>query len=245
MNHRLLATIVLLAAAACSGPSRRPLGAQTAIGPAVGPPGRVLVMSASCGSMESQCRLGWAPAVDSIVVSGLEFHGYATIDPASLRKDEAQRSETTVTADSREEHQSEGTTSSVGIVGIIPIASTSSSSGSSLTVKESREKTIVIVGATIEDLRVEDRQALMSLAGAESVLTSRIIVGANYSVWTRAQVVEVMVKLSDARDGTMRWSARCAASSADYSSAESAIEGAARCVVDAITRPAGPTPAPS
>lgn len=238
MNHRFLATIVLLAAAACGGQSRQPLGAQTAIGPAVGPPGKVLVMSASCGAMESQCRLGWAPAVDSIVVSGLEFHGYATIDPGSLRKDEAQRSETTVTGDSREEHQSEGSTSSVGIVGIIPVASTSTSSSASVTIKESREKTVVIEGATIEDLRVEDRQALMSLAGAESVLTTRIVVGASYSVWTKAQVVEVMVKLSDARDGTMRWSARCAASSADYPSADSAIEGAARCVVDAITRPA-------
>jgi hypothetical protein len=69
------------------------------------------------------------------------------------------------------------------------------------------------------------------------VLTTRIVVGASYSVWTKSQVVEVMVKLSDARDGTMRWSARCAASSADYASADAAIEGAARCVVDAITRP--------
>ncbi|MBA3457355.1 MAG: hypothetical protein H0T42_30015 [Deltaproteobacteria bacterium] len=245
MNHRLLATIILLAAVACGAPSRRTLGAQTAIGPAVGSPGKVLVMSASCGAMESQCRLGWAPAVDSIVVSGLEFHGYATIDPQSLRKDEAQRTETTVTADSRDEHQSESTASSLEIVGIIPIASTGVSSNRSLTVRESREKTVVLVGATIEDLRVEDRQSLMSLAGAESVLTTRIVVGANYSVWTKAQVVEVMIKLSDARDGAMRWSARCAASSADFTSADAAIEGAARCVVDAITRPAGTTPPPS
>jgi hypothetical protein len=109
--------------------------------------------------MESQCRMGWAPTVDSIVVSGLEFHGYATIDPGSLRKDEAQRSETTVTADSREEHYASSSAREVGIVGILPVASSGSSTGKSLTIRESREKTVVITGATLEDLALPDRRA--------------------------------------------------------------------------------------
>ena len=66
------------------------------------------------------------------------------------------------------------------------------------------------------------------------MLTTRVVVGANYSNWSSAQVVEVMIKLSDAHDGGMRWSARCAASSADYASADAAIEGAARCAVNVI-----------
>jgi len=236
MRYRI-ATIVTIAVAGCGTAAQRPLGAQTALGPAAGKPGKILVMAASCGAMESQCQMGWGPTVDSIVVSGLEFRGYATIDPGSLRKDDAQRTETTLTADSREERHSESTTRELGVVGIIPVAAAGSSTGKSLTIRQSREKTVVITGATLEDLALPDRRALMELAGAESVLTTRIVVGASYSVWTQAQVVEVMVKLSDARDGAMRWSARCASSSADYPSADAAIEGAARCVVDAITRP--------
>jgi hypothetical protein len=238
MTHRLAMLVFFVSAvAACGTPAQRPLGAQVAVGPAGGPPGRVLVMSASCGSMESQCRMGWAQSVDGIVVGGLEFHGYATVDPAALRKDEAERTETTITTESREERQSESASTEVGAVFIIPVVASGTSASRSLTIKESREKTVVITGATLEELALPDRQALMALAGAESVLTTRIIVGANYSNWTRAQIVEVMIKLSDARDGAMRWSARCAASSADFASADAAIEGAARCAVAAITRP--------
>ena len=62
-----------------------------------------------------------------------------------------------------------------------------------------------------------------------------MIVGANYSVWTQAQVVEVVIKLAAADSGEMRWSTRCAASSADYASVDAAIEGAARCAANAFT----------
>jgi hypothetical protein len=46
-----------------------------------------------------------------------------------------------------------------------------------------------------------------------------------------------MIKLSDATNGEMRWSARCKAYSGDFPSAAVAIEAAAHCVVDAITTP--------
>ena len=79
-----------------------------------------------------------------------------------------------------------------------------------------------------------DRKDLMQLMGAGSVVATHIVVGANWSSWSQSQAVEVMIKVSDAFDGTMRWSTRCAASSGDYPSAPAAIEAAARCAVDAL-----------
>jgi hypothetical protein len=72
---------------------------------------------------------------------------------------------------------------------------------------------------------------------AGSVLTTRVIVGANHGTWTKQQDVEVMVKLSAAHDGTMRWSSRCRASSDHHDTANQAIEAAARCAVNVITAP--------
>jgi hypothetical protein len=233
---RTCSILITTAIAACGAPPK-PLGAQVAVGAANTDPGRVLVLSASCGSMESQCRMHWAEAVDTIVVGGLEFHGYSTIDPSTLRKDEAKRTETEVTADSREERTSETSTKELGIIDIFPVATMGSTSSHSVRVTESRQKTVVVEGATIEDLRPEDRRTLMEQAGAGSVLSTRVIVGASYSVWSQRQVVEVMIKLSDAYDGTMRWSARCAASSADHPTVDAAIEAAAHCAVDVITAP--------
>ena len=102
------ASVIVLcwAAAACAGTNSRPLSAETATGTAGGPVGKVLVVSTNCGSMESVCRNGWSDSVDGIVVGDLEFHGYATIDPASLRKDEATRTESTVADDTTTDHDS-------------------------------------------------------------------------------------------------------------------------------------------
>ena len=220
----------------CGG-ARPRLGAQLAVGPANGPPGGVLVLSAGCAGMENRCPSAWSPAVDAIVTSGLAFHGYATIDPGRLRKDEGTRQETTIDQDSATKTTHDTHTTEAGVVAIIPVFSYSTSKGTTITVNQSHEKTVVLTGATLEDLALDDRRQLMAQAGAASVLTTQIVVGANWSVWTSAQHVEVMIKLSDAVDGTMRWSVRCSASSGDFPSAAAAIEAAAHCVVDAVNAP--------
>ena len=226
-----------VAAAACASTNSAPLRAETSRGSAGGPVGKVLVVSTNCGSMESICRNGWAETIDGIVVGDLEFRGYATIDPASLHKDEATRTESTVTGDVAADHASTGTSTTVGVVAIFPVASVTNSSNHSVSVSRSKQKTIVVTGATIDELRPEDRQTLLELAGAQSLLSTRLVVGANYDNWSSSQEVEVMVKLSDARSGAMRVAARCTASSADFPSVEAAIEAAARCAVGAVTRP--------
>lgn len=230
---------LVLAAAGCGGAQHPRLGAEVAMGEASGPPGGVLVFSSGCAGMNARCPSTWSPAVDAIVTSGLAFRGYNTIDPAKLRKEEGTRQETTVDKDSRSTVETESQTASVGAVLIIPVASFTTSKGKTITVSQSTEKTVVLTGATLEDLALEDRRNLLAQAGAQSLLTTQIIVGANWSVWTTAQSVEVMVKLSDAANGAMRWSARCSANSGDFPSAEAAIEAAAKCAVEAIAAPPG------
>ena len=75
----------------------------------------------------------------------------------------------------------------------------------------------------------------MKLAGAATVATTRVVVGANYSAWSVAQNVEVVVKLAAADTGDMRWASRCMASSVDYPNVEAAIENAARCATSAFS----------
>jgi hypothetical protein len=75
----------------------------------------------------------------------------------------------------------------------------------------------------------------MQLAGAATVATIRVVVGANFSAWEVAQNVEVVVKLAAADTGEMRWSTRCMASSVNYPNVEAAIENAARCATSAFT----------
>jgi hypothetical protein len=218
-----------------TGAQSAPLHAESLRGPAVGPSGRVLVITASCGSLQEECRDTWAPTVDQIVLGALEFRGYATIDPESLRKDERKRDEKIEESSSRNEHTSSSKGGGAGFIGIIPVGGAGASSSHSLTISKSRHKTIVLSGANYDDLRLEDKQALMKLAGAETVATIRVVVGANYSSWEIAQNVEVVVKLAAADTGEMRWSTRCMASSVGYPNVEAAIENAARCATSAFT----------
>jgi hypothetical protein len=214
--------------------AQAPLHAQAMRGPAAGPSGRVLVITASCGSLEEECRDTWAPTVDQIVIGALEFRGYDAIDPESLRKDERRREERIEETSSRDEHSASSKGGGVGFISIIPIGGAAGGENHSLTVSKSRHKTIVLQGASFEDLRLEDKQALMKLAGAETVATTRVVVGANYGTWTMEQNVEVVVKLAAANTGDMRWSTRCMASSIGYPTVEAAIENAARCATSAF-----------
>lgn len=210
---------------------------QAMHGEVTDPSGRVLVMSATCGSVEHECRDTWAPAVDELVMTGLEFHGYPTIDPASLRKDERQRTETTVAGETTTVSDSSSTTKTAELVLVIPLLGTTTSDAHSVKVVNSHQKTIVLEGARFEDLTLADRQQLTDAAKADSVLTSRITVGANYSNWRVAQNVEVMLKLASPTSGKMLWSTRCEASSEQFASVDQAIENAARCAVGALTGP--------
>jgi hypothetical protein len=247
------ATIFVSLFAACGSTQTSPMSSETGApsaamraeamrGPAAGPSGRVLVLTASCGSLDDECRHTWAPSVDQIVLGALEFRGFDTIDPQSLRKDERTRDEKIEEANARNESTASSSSSAsgggAGFIGIIPVggvgASSSESSSQSLTVSYSRHKTVILQGANFEDLRIQDKQALMKLAGAQTVATTRVIVGANYGAWTIAQNVEVVIKLADAATGDMRWSTRCMASSANHSNVELAIEHAARCATSAF-----------
>lgn len=239
MRHQtLLTSFFILGAVGCGGGQRPRLGAEVALGAANGPPGGVLVFSSGCAGMQARCPSSWSPAVDAIITNGLAFRGYTTIDPSKLRKDEGTREETTVNKDSTSVVKHDDTIASVGVVLLVPVASYTTSKGTTITINQSTEKTVVLTGATLEDLALDDRKQLLAQAGAQSLLTTQIVVGANWSVWTTAQSVEVMIKLSDAVDGTMRWSARCSANSGDFPSAAAAIEAAAHCAVESITAPA-------
>ncbi|HEY6178661.1 MAG TPA: hypothetical protein VIX73_29625 [Kofleriaceae bacterium] len=230
----LIASIVVVAACGGSAP-RRPLYAEVMRGPVAGPTGRVLVITASCGSLETECRETWAPTVDQIVLGGLEFRGYATIDPQTLRKDERKRDEKIEQNDSKVSNQSSNSSGGIGFIGLLPLGGVAGAQGSSVTISHSRHRTIILSGANYEDLRLEDKRALMALAGAGTVATTRVVVGANYGTWTMAQNVEVIVKLAAADTGDMRWSTRCMASSKDYPNVEAAIENAARCAASAFS----------
>jgi hypothetical protein len=234
MRPILLASIVLAACGGTTPARQRPLTAESLHGPAAGPAGRVLVITATCGSLETQCRDTWAPTVDQIVLGGLEFRGYDTIDPQTLRKDERKRDERIEEHDSKETHAASAKAGGVGFIGLLPFGGAGASESSSVRISSSRHRTIILQGANYEDLRLEDKQALMQLAGAGTVATTRVVVGANYSAWSVAQNVEVVVKLAAADTGAMRWATRCIASSVDYPNVEAAIENAARCAASAF-----------
>src|ERR1041385_8000367 len=116
----LIASIVVVAACGGSAP-RRPLYAEVMHGPVAGPTGRVLVITASCGSLETECRETWAPTVDQIVLGALEFRGYATIDPQTLRKDERKRDEKIEQNDSKVSNQSSNSSGGIGFIGLLPL----------------------------------------------------------------------------------------------------------------------------
>jgi hypothetical protein len=221
----------------CSSSSAPVLHPQAMRGEVTDPPGKVLVMSATCGSIEQECRDTWAPAVDGLVMSGLEFHGYPTIDPAALRKDERTRTETKVSGETATVSDSTTHVTSADLLFVFPVLGASSTTSHSVQVVNSRQSTVVLEGARFEDLTLADRQQLTDAAQAGSVLTTRITVGANYGNWKVAQNVEVMIKLASPTSGRMLWSTRCEASSEQFASIDQAIEHAARCAVGAFTGP--------
>src|SRR5215468_2176819 len=96
-------------------------------GPAnAAPPGRVLALRASCGSVEYRCPQEFGQTVDSIVRGGLEFAGYTVVDDESLRSQTRQRHEEHVVTRSDDTSRSRSDTH----VDLIPLGQHATTEGS-------------------------------------------------------------------------------------------------------------------
>lgn len=220
-----LLPLLLLGACATARPAAVTLRPQVMTGPAAGsPPGRVLVLHAACGSVDLPCPQSYIETVDAIVRGGLEFAGYNLVESDSLRNQTRQRHEEHSSTNS-----SSGSSSQTKVEGVLIPDETTTSTSSSGSSSESHY--VVLDGPGFDDLSVDERHAVLAKSGATSVLSVRIIVGANTGVWTANQSVEVMVKLGVNQGDAMAWSARCLASSNDFATVNSALENAARCAI--------------
>ena len=225
--HLLLLSVAL---AACHEAPPPALVPEVQPGPAAGAhPGRVLVLAATCGSVEYHCPSDFARTAGTIVKSGLEFAGYTVIDSDGVRLEPRQRHEehTTVTAtsESHDETRTEGN--------ILPVGEHTTSSG--VTHDETDTDKIVLDGPGFEDLTVDQRREALARAGADAVLSIRIVVGGTTGVWRPNQNVEVMIKLGVNQGDTMAWASRCVASSNDFTTVTAALEHATRCAVHGAT----------
>jgi hypothetical protein len=222
----LLAVAIAIAASACATARPAPLlRPQVEIGPGARTPSRrVLVLSASCGSMEFRCPREYTDSVDGIVRSQLDFAGYALIDPETLRNRTRERHET-------HEETTERTASSSRTDDKPNLAPDRTTLHSEQSVSETEHHRVDLDGPGFADLTVGERRALLAEAGADSVLVVRVVVGAEQGGWSPDQNTEVMVKLAVDAGDTMAWASRCIASSGDYASVSAALESAARCAI--------------
>lgn len=220
----LLTTGLLLAA--CGAPRQNMvLTPQVQTGPANGAPaGKVLVLHAACGSLDHPCPPSYIETVDNIVRGGLEFAGYNLVEGESLRNETRQRHEEVTTTTTSSSSQNV-TDYERGLAPDDRITNTNNSAS------ETRTSFVVLDGSGWEDLSVDERHQVLAKAGANSVLSVRIVVGANVGVWMPDQNVEVMVKLGVQQGDAMAWAARCLASSNDFATVNAALEHAARCAI--------------
>jgi hypothetical protein len=222
--------LLAIAIGACAHQSEIVLVPDFQLGPAnMVPAGRVLALRASCGSVEYRCPKEFGQTVDSIVRGGLEFAGYAVVDDESLRNQTRQRHEehvaTTTDASSRTRADTQ--------VDLLPIGHHVTTEGSRR--GHSETDTIVLDGASFEDLSVDERHEVLTKSGADSVASVRIVVGGQAGLWVPNQNVEVMVKLGAQQGDAMAWASRCTASSNEFSTVTAALEHAARCAINGAT----------
>jgi len=219
-----------LALVACAPTPPPALFPQVQSGPAASVhPNRVLVLQASCGSIEYHCPAEFAKTVDTIVRSGLEFAGYAVVDSESLRKDTRQRHEEHTTADAASSSQTHVDDEH----DLNPFDNHTTTTSSSTS--HSNSSLVVLDGAGFEDLSVDDRHETLGKSGADAVASVRIVIGGQMGAWTPNQNVEVMVKLGVNQGDSMAWASRCSASSNDFSTVTAALENAARCAMHGAT----------
>jgi hypothetical protein len=186
-------------------------------------PERILALSASCGAAERSCPRQHIELVDSIVRAELDFAGLTIVEPERLRAEARERQETHET-----ERQTHASTTVVNEDPDIGFGRTTTIENTSASERET--VTIVLDGSAFEDLTIPEQRAVLAQAGTDSVVTVRIVVGAQ-GAWTRNQEVEVMVKLRVDHGKTMAWASRCAASSNDFAAVSGALEHATRCAV--------------
>ncbi|MEO8703887.1 MAG: hypothetical protein ABI867_27810 [Kofleriaceae bacterium] len=226
---------LLVVLVACVAPSSPPvLHPEVQAGPAAAAkPNRVLVLHAACGSVEQRCPRAYIDAVDAIVRGGLEFAGYNLVEGETLRNQTRERheehtSETTTTNHASRTHVQRDWAPDDHI--------TSTSQGGS-----TKETSLVVLdGPGFEDLAVDERRDVLDKAGADAVLSVRIVIGGQIGVWVPNQNVEVMVKLgvnlgADASSDAMAWASRCSASSNEFATVDAALEHAARCAIQGGT----------
>jgi hypothetical protein len=227
MTTSHLPALAALALAACGGGPTRPpvLYPQVQPGPAAQVrPNRVLVLPAACGDVEATCPRSYITAVDAIVRGGLEFVGHNLVESETLLSQTRQRHEeqgrkttTTDSASSTSYHR--------------PRFDDAGHSQSSSSTTTETTSSIILDGPTFEDLAIGERQAVLQQAGADAVVSVRIIIGGSIGVWAPNQNVEVMVKLGVDHGDVMAWASRCLASSNDFTTVDAALEAAARCAI--------------
>lgn len=228
MHRPALAFLVLAACVPATAPPP-PLIATVQQGPAAhARPQRVLVLHASCGSVEHRCPRSYIEAVDAIVRNGLEVAGYALVDPDTLRLETRQR---------HEEHETKTTTSAGHSETTIERKLAfddhviSDHDGTTTSTRD----LVVLDGPGFEDLTVLERREVLDQAGADAVLNVRIVIGGQIGLWTPNHSVEVLVRLGADRGDTMAWAATCGARSREYSTVDAALEHAARCAIAGAT----------
>jgi hypothetical protein len=217
----LLATVL----GACASQAR-PLVAEVQQGPATGArPNRVLVLQATCGSVEYRCPTDFTHTVDGIVRGGLEFAGYNVVDSESLRLETRQRhEEQTTTHTATENHNTTHYHRD-----ILPIGSRVDTDGKSVTSSET--DVTILDGSGFDDLTVDQKREVLARAGSDAIVSVRIVVGGTTGIWQPNQNVEVMVKLGVDDGDAMSWATRCTASSNEFSTVTAALEHAARCAI--------------
>jgi hypothetical protein len=227
---RPLAVTALLTAAACAGAPPAPPQGEVAWGPArAARPNRILVLSATCGSVEFHCPREYVETVDAIVRSGLEFDGYHLVETRDLLAKTRARQETLDTAVSHEHATSTGVHDG-------PLVPRAEDTGTVDRSSESEHRTVVLDGSVFEDLAVGERKAVLAEAGADGVVTVRLVVGAEMGMWNPDQGIEVLIKLAVADGDVMAWASRCTSRSGAFQTANAALENAARCAVAGARR---------
>lgn len=227
---KTLAPLLLLLAQSCT-PTRLPaLQPQVNYGPAASvKPKSVLVLQATCGSTDGVCPPHFLATVDTIVMSGLEFAGYAVVDSSKLRLQARKR---------HEEHGTSTTTTTTKSETEIvrPLVILDQHASSATTTETTTDVTYVVLdGSNFEDLSVDERHQVIEKSGSDSVATVRIVIGGKVGAWLPNQNVEVMVKLGVRRGDEMAWASRCTASSNDFTTVTAALEHAARCAMHGVT----------
>lgn len=221
-----LGAVLAAGAAGCNTPRQPPvLYPQVQPGPAAGVhPTRVLVLPAGCGSVEWQCPQSYITTVDTIVRSGLEFVGHNLVESETLLNQTRQRHEEQKTRTTT--HDSTSVTEMER--GLAPDDTITRTERSATT---ETERHVILDGPTFEDLAVGERQAVLAQAGADAVLSVRIVIGGTIGVWAPNQNVEVLIKMGVAQGDAMAWASRCMASSNDFTTVNAALEAAARCAI--------------